>query len=71
MYILKARNRTTCRDDLISRFDDKRQFDYQIDKVNPETHSDAMILNDKGEVEKYVTLRKPYQRTLNKSLRTH
>lgn len=69
MYILKARNRNTCKDDLISRFSDERLFDSEISKVDPETHSDAMIKEEGKEgYLKYVTLKKPTQKVLTKTI---
>lgn len=68
MYILKARNRYTCKDDTISRFNDERLFDSEIDKVNSETHSDAMILDENNIVQKYVELKKPLQKVLTKTI---
>lgn len=69
MYILKARNRNTCKDDLISRFADKRLFDSEISKVDPEKYSDAMIKEeDKEGYLKYVILKKPTQKVLTKTI---
>ena len=68
MYILKARNRYTCKDDTISRFNDERLFDSEIDKVNPETHSYAMVLDENNIVQKYAELKKPSQKVLTKTM---
>jgi hypothetical protein len=69
MYKLKAKNRKTCRYDLISEFSDRNSFDYQIDQVDPEKYSETMILNENEELQRYVELRKPFQKTLTKHIR--
>jgi hypothetical protein len=68
MYKLKAKNRKTCRYDLISEFSDRNSFDYQIDKVDAEKYSATMILDENEGLQRYVELRKPYQKTLTKHL---
>lgn len=67
MYILKARNRATCKYDIINKFKDERLFDSEIDKVNPEYYSDVMISEEnKDGYLRYVELKKPYQKVLKK-----
>ena len=69
MYILKARNRYTCKDDTISTFEDRRLFHSEVDKVDPDKYSDAMIKNlNNGETEFYTKLKKPYYKRLIKTL---
>ena len=68
MYILKAKNRKTCKSDLINVFSDRNSFDYQIDQLDPEKYSRAMILDENGDVARFEELRKPYQKTLTKHL---
>jgi hypothetical protein len=68
MYKLKAKNRKTCRYDLISEFSDRNSFDYQIDQLDPEKYSRAMILDENGDVQRFEELRKPSQKTLTKHL---
>ena len=68
MYVLRARNRYTCKDDTISRFNDERLFDSEISKVDPEKYSDAMIKEEGKEgYLKYVPLKKPSQKVLKKT----
>ena len=44
MYELWGRNRTTKQYEMITRFDDDRQFYFMLDQVDKEKYYEAMIM---------------------------
>ena len=54
MYILTARDRTTKRWIDLEYFNDSRQFHYELDTVDPDIFSEAMIIDENHQVMMYT-----------------
>ena len=58
MYELWGRNRETKRYELITRFNDDRQFYFMLDQVDKDKYYEAMVLQDQHLI-MYVDIKKP------------
>lgn len=70
MYILTAKSRSTMRWIDLEYFNDSRQFFYELDTVNPDLYSEAMIIDENHHMmmyQEYKTKNKVLTKSNNKS----
>ena len=67
MYILTARSRDTKRWIDLEYFNDSRQFYYELDTVDPDLYSEAMIIDENHHLMMYVELKETKNKVLTKS----
>ena len=66
MYILTAKDRLTKRWIDLEYFRDERQFYYELDTVNPDEFSEAMIIDENHHLMMYIELKETKNKVLNK-----
>lgn len=58
MYILTAKDRLTKRWIDLEYFNDSRQFYYELDTVDPDIYSEAMIIDEQHHLMMYTEFKK-------------
>ena len=68
MYILTAKDRLTKRWIDLEYFRDERQFYYELDTVNPDVYSEAMIIDENHHLMMYIELNETKNKMLTKRI---
>ena len=68
MYILTAKDRLTKRWIDLEYFRDERQFYYELDTVNPDVYSEAMIIDENHHLMMYIELKETKNKMLTKRI---